>query len=61
MFLLIYTDDKSDQTFFFGLIFPPVDKVIGNTFARDLGGIVQPYMGYRLGNDRSRLYTRWPL
>ena len=39
MFLLIYTDDKSDQTFFFGLIFPPVDKVIENAFAQDLGGI----------------------
>ena len=38
----------------FGLLFQPVLKVIENAFARDLGGIIQQYMGYRLGYERSR-------
>ena len=46
---------------FFGLLVQPVDKVIENAFARDLGGIIQRYMGYRLGYDGSRGYTRWIL
>ena len=33
---------------FFGLLVQPVDKVIENAFARDLGGIIQRYMGCRL-------------
>ena len=32
---------------FFGLLVQPVDKVIENAFARDLGGIIQQCMGYR--------------
>ena len=28
-----------DQVDFFGILFPPVDKVIENAFAQDLGGI----------------------
>ena len=53
---------KSDQNwFFFGLLFQPVLKVIENAFIRDLGGIIQRYMGYRLGYDGSRGYTRWLL
>ena len=50
---LILSMIKSDQMFFFGLI-QPVLKVIENDFARDLGGIMQQYMGYRLGYERSR-------
>ena len=48
---------KFDQMFFFGRLFPPVDKVIENSFVQDLGGITQRCMGYRLGNDRTRPYT----
>ena len=46
---------RSDQMFFFGLLFQPVLKVIENAFAPDLGDIIQyVYMGYRLGYERSR-------
>ena len=31
--------------------------MIENALARDLGGIMQPSMGYRLGYERSRPYT----
>ena len=63
------TDDKIWPNFLFWQPFPPVDKVIENDFARDLEGIIQRYMGYRLGDDGSRRYgiaydamdTRWLL
>ena len=35
--------------------------MIENAFVRDLGGIIQRRMGYRLGYDGSRGYTRWLL
>ena len=38
----------------FGLLFQPVLKVIENAFARDLGGIIQHYMGCRMRYERSR-------
>ena len=45
---------KSDRTFFYGLLFQPGLDVVEHAFARDLGGIIQPYLGYRLGYERSR-------
>ena len=43
-----FHDDKKLTECFFGRIFPPVDKAIENAFARDLGGIVQRYVPFRL-------------
>ena len=45
---------ESHQMFFFGLPSQLVLKVIGNAFARDLGGIIQQHIGCRLGYKRSR-------
>ena len=46
----------------FCLLFQTFDKLIENAFTPDLGCNIQPYnMGYRLGYDRSRPYTRWTL
>ena len=72
-FLVDSTDDKIWPYDFFRLpfstvLFPPVEKVVENVFVRDLGGIIQRYMGYRLGCDESRglyalatlvRYTAW--
>ena len=52
--LLILPMIKSDQLVIFCLLFQPILKVIENAFARGLGGIIQHYMGYRLGYERSR-------
>ena len=49
---------KSHQIAFFAGFFQPLLKVIENIFARDLGGIIQLCMGYRLGYEQSRRYGR---
>ena len=40
---------KSHQMVYFAGLSQPLLKVIENAFTRDLGGIIQLYMGYRLG------------
>ena len=45
----ILSSIKSDHMFFFAGLFQPLLEVIENAFARDLGGIIQLCMGYRLG------------
>ena len=45
----ILSSIKSDQMIFFAGLFQPLLNVIENAFARDIGGIIQLCMGYRLG------------
>ena len=56
-FFLILPMIKSDQMFLLASFFHRLMQVIENAFVRDLGCIIQRYMGYRLGNDGSRVYA----
>ena len=49
---------KSHQIVLLAGLLQPLLKVIENAFARDLGGIIQLCIGYRLGYEQSRRYGR---